>query len=55
MNVFTKFNQKSIQDRQIDTLVGLCKGITANGEVAKLRLSFYKLGLFRITIQRIRS
>jgi NAD-dependent DNA ligase len=33
MDIFTKFNRKSIQDRQIDTLIGLSKGITANGVV----------------------
>jgi len=33
MDIFTKFNRKNIQDRQIDTLIGLSKGILANGEV----------------------
>ncbi len=26
MDVFAKFNRKNIQDRQIDTLIGLSKG-----------------------------
>ncbi len=33
MDIFTKFNRKKIQDRQVDTLIGLSKGILANGEV----------------------
>lgn len=33
MDIFTKFNRKNIQDRQIDTLIGLSKGITADGKV----------------------
>lgn len=33
MDIFTRFNRKSIQDRQIDTLIGLSKGITADGKV----------------------
>jgi len=33
MDIFTKFNRKNIQDRQVDTLIGLSKGILANGEV----------------------
>lgn len=33
MNIFTRFNRKNIDDRQIDTLIGLAKGITANGRV----------------------
>ena len=45
MSVFTKFNQKSIQDRQIDTLVGLCKGITANGEVDQAEAEFLQTWL----------
>jgi hypothetical protein len=31
LDIFTKFNRKSIDDRQIDTLIGLCKGLTADG------------------------
>lgn len=33
MDMFTKFNRKNIQDRQIDTLIGLSKGIIADGRV----------------------
>lgn len=45
MSVFTKFNQKNIQDRQIDTLIGLCKGITANGEVDQAEAEFLQTWL----------
>ncbi|GAA0348165.1 hypothetical protein GCM10009092_10690 [Bowmanella denitrificans] len=33
MNIFLRFNRKQIQDRDIDTLIGLAKGITADGMV----------------------
>ena len=33
MDIFTRFNRKNIDDRQIDTLIGLSKGITADGKV----------------------
>ena len=33
MDLFTKFNRKSIDDRQIDTLIGLSKGLLADGKV----------------------
>ena len=33
MDIFTRFNRKSIDDRQIDTLIGLSKGLTADGRV----------------------
>jgi NAD-dependent DNA ligase len=33
MEMFTRFNHKNIQDRQIDTLIGLSKGLTADGQV----------------------
>lgn len=31
MEIFIKYNRKNIQDRQIDTLIGLSKGLTADG------------------------
>ncbi len=40
MEIFTRFNKKDIQDRQIDTLIGLSKGITANGEVDQAEAEF---------------
>lgn len=33
MDIFSRFNRKSIQDRQVDTLLGLAQGITADGRV----------------------
>ena len=33
MDIYTRFNRKSIQDRQVDTLIGLSKGILADGTV----------------------
>lgn len=33
MDIFTRYNRKNIQDRQVDTLIGLSKGITADGKV----------------------
>ena len=33
MDIFTKYNRNKIQDRQLDTLIGLSKGITADGRV----------------------
>ena len=40
MDIFTKYNRKNIQDRQADTLIGLSKGITANGEVDQAEAEF---------------
>ncbi len=33
MNLFLKFNRRSIDDRQIDTLIGLSKGLLADGKI----------------------
>lgn len=33
MDVFSKFNQNSIDDRQVDTLIGLSKGLIADGKI----------------------
>jgi NAD-dependent DNA ligase len=33
LDIFTKYNRKSIDDRQIDTLIGLAKGMTADGRI----------------------
>ncbi len=45
MEIFTKFNRKDIQDRQIDTLIGLSKGITANGQVDQAEAEFLQTWL----------
>tara|TARA_R110001592_G_scaffold29350_18_gene106739 strand:- start:1100 stop:1702 length:603 start_codon:yes stop_codon:yes gene_type:complete len=45
VEIFTKFNRKDIQDRQIDTLIGLSKGITANGQVDQAEAEFLQTWL----------
>jgi len=40
MDIFQRFNRKSIDDRQIDTLIGLCKGLTADGKVDQSEAEF---------------
>ncbi|MBN1683789.1 BRCT domain-containing protein [Candidatus Bathyarchaeota archaeon] len=40
MDIFTRYNRKNIQDRQIDTLIGLSKGITADSKVDQAEAEF---------------
>ena len=40
MEIFTRFNKKNIQDRQIDTLIGLSKGLVADGTVNQSEAEF---------------
>ncbi|AHI32793.1 NAD-dependent DNA ligase [Marinobacter salarius] len=40
MDIFNKFNRKDIQDRQIDTLIGLSKGVSADGNVNQAEAEF---------------
>lgn len=40
LDKFVKFNRKSIDDRQIDTLIGLSKGLTADGEIDQAEAEF---------------
>ena len=40
MDMFRKFNRKSIDDRQIDTLIGLSKGLLADGKVDQSEAEF---------------
>jgi len=40
MEMFTKFNRKDIQDRQIDTLIGLSKGLSADGKIDQTEAEF---------------
>lgn len=42
MNIFTRFNRKNIQDRQIDTLIGLSKGLTADKAVNQAEAEFLR-------------
>ena len=40
MEIFTRLNRKNIQDRQIDTLIGLSKGLVADGKVNQAEAEF---------------
>ena len=40
MDIFQRFNRKSIDDRQIDTLIGLSKGLIADGKVDQSEAEF---------------
>lgn len=40
MDIFTRFNRKRIDDRQIDTLIGLGKGLLADGKVDQSEAEF---------------
>jgi NAD-dependent DNA ligase len=40
MDMFVRFNRKAIDDRQIDTLMGLCKGLLADGRVNQLEAEY---------------
>ncbi|MGH8273630.1 MAG: BRCT domain-containing protein [Gammaproteobacteria bacterium] len=40
MDVFTRLNRRDIQNRQVDTLIGLCKGITADKIVNQAEAEF---------------
>lgn len=40
MDLFTRFNRKSIDDRQIDTLIGISKGLVADGKVDQAESEF---------------
>jgi NAD-dependent DNA ligase len=40
MNIFTKFNRKNIDDRQVDTLIGISKGLIADGSVDQSEVDF---------------
>lgn len=40
MDMYRKFNRKSIDDRQIDTLIGLSKGLLADGKVDQSEAEF---------------
>ena len=45
MDIYTKYNQSHISDRQIDTLIGLSKGIAANGEVDQAEAEYLQTWL----------
>jgi len=47
MDIFQKFNRKSIDDRKIDTLIGLSKGLTADGKVDQSEAEFLQSWLIQ--------
>ena len=47
MDIFTRFNRKGIQDRQIDTLIGLSKGLVADGKVDQAEAEFLQTWLIQ--------
>lgn len=40
MEIFKRFNRKNIQDRQVDTLIGLSKGLVADGIINQMEAEF---------------
>ena len=40
MDLFTRFNRKNIDDRQIDTLIGISKALIADGKVNQAEAEF---------------
>jgi NAD-dependent DNA ligase len=40
MDIFTRFNRKGIQDRQVDTLIGLSKGLIADQKINQAEAEF---------------
>jgi NAD-dependent DNA ligase len=51
MDIFLRFNRKAIDDRQIDTLIGLSKGLLADGKVDQSEAEF----LFSWLVQNRRA
>lgn len=47
MDIFTRFNRKQTEDRQIDTLIGLSKGLIADGKVVQAEAEFLQTCWFR--------
>ncbi len=47
MDIFQRFNRKSIDDRQIDTLIGLSKGLLADGKVDQAEAEFLQTWLIQ--------
>lgn len=45
MDIFTRFNRKQTEDRQIDTLIGLSKGLIADGKVVQAEAEFLQTWL----------
>jgi len=47
MDIFQRCNRKSIDDRQIDTLIGLSKGLLADGKVDQAEAEFLQTWLIQ--------
>ena len=47
MDMFLKFNRKSIDDRQVDTLIGISKGLLADGKVNQAEAEFLQTWLIQ--------
>ena len=47
MDIFQKFNRKHIDDRQIDTLIGISKGLLADGKVDQSEAEFLQTWLIQ--------
>jgi len=47
MDIYTRFNRKSIDDRQVDTLIGLSKGLLADGKVNQTEAEFLQTWLIQ--------
>ncbi len=47
MDIYSRFNRKSIDDRQIDTLIGLSKGLLADGNVDQSEAEFLRTWLIQ--------
>lgn len=40
MDIFVKYNQRNVRDRHVDTLIGLSKGLVADGKVNQAEAEF---------------
>lgn len=47
MDIFTRFNRKNIDDRQVDTLIGLSKGLIADGKIVQAEAEFLQTWLIQ--------
>jgi NAD-dependent DNA ligase len=47
MDIYTKFNRKDIEDRQIDTFIGLSKGLIADGKINQKEAEFLQTWLIQ--------
>ncbi len=44
-DLFLKFNRKNVQDRQVDTLIGISKGLVADGKLNQQEVEFLQTWL----------